>query len=186
MNSHQRRIKRRMEERAFGNHVCYSFTVTISRFSDADQEFLDRCKSLLSERASDPPYVHWVLNQHGDDLEGNYCPECVKAELARVKAEQGDVGEDDETRSIHEYPESEDDSSRHCETCGALLAYTLADPGGELYNFSDADARWDWNNPDDCYELDRLANCVYTDEQKRELIAVLKRGENPPPELTAN
>lgn len=146
--------------------------------------FIEACERELHIRATDPPYVHWILDQYGDDMEGEFCPECVEIELARVKAEQGDVT-DDETRSIYEYPESESDGCRHCETCGALLAYTLTDCGMQDGLAAFEDGGFDWNDPDDCFELERICMDVYTDEQRKRLVKVLKQGRNRPPEVKA-
>lgn len=155
-----------------------------TKIKNKDLLFIEACDRELHIRATDPPYVHWVLDKDADDMEGDFCPDCVAIEFARVKAEQGDV-EDDETRTIYEYPESESDGCRHCETCGALLRYTLTDYGmqEELAVFEEAG--FDWNNPDDCYHVEAVCDAVYTDEQRRRLVKILKHGRNRPPEMKA-
>lgn len=156
--------------------------------STEEYELLSLCESLLSKRESSPPYVHWVINKDGYDEEGDFCPECVIGELVRVVTEQGRVDEDDDdTRTIYEYPATEDDGCRHCETCGALLDYTLTNYGveNELDHFSDADSVWDWNDADACFELSRVINGAWTLQQHQKLLAVVVRGQNPPPELAA-
>lgn len=148
-------------------------------------EFLYIAVRELDRREASPPYRHWLLDKNGDDMVGDFCYACAKLELDRILAIDPLSDEDDERRVIHEYPETEDDGCRHCDTCGELLAYTLTNYGvtEELGNFEGAES-WDWNNAEDCYHLACIAHGIFENpEQTHALIKVLRKGKNRPATL---
>jgi len=138
-------------------------------------EFVSKCLSVLDEREAEPEADHWFCGE-GDDQGFSYCRDCI-----RVLRPGAALGED----YAYAYPEQEHDGACHCMNCGALLQYTLTDYGldEELTNFSDPEADWDWNSPQDCYYLARMGHALHTDEQYRLFMTILRKGQNPPPEI---
>lgn len=130
-------------------------------------------RSELSKRASDPEHPHWFCGE-GDDEGISYCYGC--AMQLRPSAQFGD----DLCGGYPGYAEA--DSPEMCEECGRLLSYTLTDYGvtEELAHFSECG--FDWNEPNHCFALARVANCVDRDnrEQVAQLLSVLKSGRNAP------
>ena len=81
----------------------------------------------------------------------------------------------------------EEDSCEHCEKCGKLLDYTLTDYGvsSELEHFAEeaGDYSFDWNEPQECYEMARVAHGLWTDEQKQLFVKAVEKSQNKPAEL---
>lgn len=141
-------------------------------------ELIDEAKRILDKRQSNPKMQYWFVGK-GDDQSISYCIDCVKQ--LRPGAVQG-------RDFAGAYPVCEEDGHVWCEECGCLLEYVLTNLGlvGEMECFADSDlpmTTWDWNKPDDCYEVARMAYALSTDEQRLKFLEVLKRGENCPAEI---
>lgn len=141
-------------------------------------EHLDALTGLLDQRAVDPDYEHFFYDdESGEEGEESYCAKCVKG----YQPGQWEAGE----HYVYSYPEVEHDYAVRCECCGSLLAYTLTDYGVdyELDGFSGG--IFDWNNPEHCFELARIAWGICDNKQQsRKLYRVLVKGANMP-ELAA-
>jgi len=141
--------------------------------TDRQENYLDICMALLDERQSRPDKTYWFCGENDDEGE-SLCYDCIHAVPRVPVSEYGD--------EICSGAYGESDGSEHCQECGKLLSYTLTDYGvnSEMRYFLDAESKWDWNSPDDCFELARIAHAVYTVAQKRDLIKVLRKGKNKP------
>ena len=135
-----------------------------SKLPSRHLQFLRTCEDELLRRMSNPPMEHWFCGDDDDEGE-SYCLDCIMA--IRPTAEPGED-------YLGAYPPGESDSVAICERCGALLQYTLTDYGlqEELAHFSETDSQWDWDNPDQCYEVQELCGSVYTDKQRVQLLVV--------------
>ena len=138
-------------------------------------EFISECEHVLNQREADPLIECWFCGE-GDDEGLSYCEACIHA--LRPNAEKGED-------YLRAYPPGESDGRVACEECSRLLQYTLTNYGLEEQLEYFKEDGWDWNNPQDCYELNRVVNGVCSDEDKRRLVQVLKRGLNPPDEIAA-
>lgn len=135
--------------------------------TNSDNQFMRECIALLEERSAKPNGLFWLIPHDDQD----YCGECIQ-----IKDPVREYGETyDGFWDGHE-----SDSSRFCTECGAVLSYSLTDYGvsNELEHFLESGL--DWDNPVDCYELDRVATEITTDEQRRKLIEVFKTARNQP------
>lgn len=130
---------------------------------------------LLDEREAKAEMPYWLM----EDTGASYCLDCIKKkkpdfDFHRDYGDFFDGGFD-----------QEEDGCSHCEDCGKLLEYSLTDYGvdEELEHFLDRDP-FDWNDPDDCFHIARIAQGVFTDAQKRNLYNILKTSINKPTEIT--
>lgn len=135
-------------------------------------EFLSACEHKLSQREKVPPPPYWFCND-GDDEGLSYCHDCIL--LLRPNA----VWLED-YRGGYAY---EEDGSEICENCHCLLDYTLTDYGvdNELDHFSEFP--FDWEHAQECFELNRVANGVFSEAQKQELFEIYKASINIPANL---
>lgn len=150
-----------------------------TKIKNRDILFWEACEQELSFRESDPPMERWFCNDgDGADYadEGfSYCLDCIMVLLPGAKSGDDYCGA---------YPAAEADSPARCERCGKLLRYCLTDFGfkEELAQFEEDG--WDWNRPDDCYEVYAVMGASpMTDDYRKRIIRVLKRGRNRPAEL---
>lgn len=128
-------------------------------------DFLWVATHMLNERAVFPENPYWLTATMQ-----TYCLACIVENFPHAQIE------DDYDGGFH----WESDDAVNCSKCGKTLAYTLTSEGvnAELDLWQD----WDWNNPEDCYALARIAGGIQTDQLER-LYAVVKVGKNPPTEL---
>lgn len=141
--------------------------------TDTQERYLNACVEILDQRSADVEPVCFFCGE-GDDESVSLCYDCIY-QVPRVPI---DAHSNDIARSAW----GESDSPERCEECGKLLSYTLTDYGvkEELGYFAESENAWDWNSPNDCFELARIAHAVWTVEQRRELIKVLRKGKNKP------
>lgn len=141
--------------------------------TEKQAEFLDAATSIIEKRATDPGYQYWMTGD-GQDESYSYCRECLFPEIGpRPESCSRGIGME------------ESDGVELCECCGVLLDYVLTDYGitDELFHFADTPESFDWNDPDQCYEVSRVANGVDDSDKKRLLIGILLKGQNFPAEL---
>jgi hypothetical protein len=140
--------------------------------------FVDLAVGILDKRQSENPQSAILLDHRGDEVDGWFCLDCVKKRRRKPVA-----GEN----FLYAGYIPEEDHSNHCERCGALLDYTLTDYGvdNELSHF--VENGFDWNHPQSCYELARVAHGMLKNDRRytRELFKVLRNGKNLPKELAA-
>lgn len=119
------------------------------------EDWLWKIRRFLDKREATPDRPFWFM----DDESDVYCYDCIQVLKPGAK-----MGED----YIGGLGNDEEDSPLHCERCGALLGYVLTDYGvdEELYHFIENPPNI--NDPDECYELARIAYGVFSDEQKRQ------------------
>lgn len=136
-------------------------------------ERISEIEHILMTRQSDPEPPHWLIDdgENGFDEGLSYCLECMKS-----IAPNGEWGE--EWGGGYCY---EEDGTCHCEKCGKLLQYSLTDYGVdvELENYAEYPPR-NLDDPDECYQLARIAMGVYTDEQKRRFLEIMRDVAIPP------
>lgn len=142
-----------------------------------EYEFLSLATDLLDQRATDPEYPYWRIDE---DEDSTYCLDCLKAQIGPSFDYSEDIGE----RFGGGYAAyGESDGSEVCQKCYKLLAYTLTDYGvaEELSHFTEYPDSFDWDNADQCYELARIAHGIWENvDQERALIAILLHGNNRP------
>lgn len=141
-------------------------------------EFLSEAIALLDERETQAEPHYWIVDGDDSDEYEDYCFDCVVKVMPQIWAEP------------HEHYRyghwDESDCCVLCEECGKLLKYTLTDYGvaNELEHF--VEYGFDWNNPNECAELARVAHGIYkNEEQWAKLFEVVTKGENFPDQLQA-
>lgn len=138
----------------------------------------DAYKEELSKRESAPEHPHWFCGEN-DDEGLTYCYGCTQELRPSVRFGIDLCGG---------YPGyAESDGSEHCEKCGRLLSYTLTDYGVKEQLGYFLESGFDWNNPNDCFELARVAYGIVTSNrvQVSQLLYVVKHGRNAPEIVTA-
>lgn len=133
-------------------------------------ELLSEAIRSLEEREASLEGVYWLCGD-SDDEGLSYCYECVISINPNAK-----IGDDFMGGGCYE-----SDSSEGCELCGKRLQYTLTDYGvaSELAHF--VENGFDWSDPIECYELARIANGIFKDDdQFLALLEVFITGENCP------
>lgn len=145
----------------------------LNKLTDIQERYLDACVETLDQRSADVEPVCFFCGE-GDDSSESLCYDCIH-QVPRVPV-------DAYSNDVARIAWHESDSPERCEECGKLLSYTLTDFGvnEELGYFLESDTTWYWNNPNDCFELARIGHAVWTVEQKRDLIKVLRKGQNRP------
>jgi hypothetical protein len=129
-------------------------------------ERLSELVNVLDERESQPDRPFWFVGDDADQSE-LYCYDCVMLEKPN-----GEYGEDYDGGFC-----CEEDGCEVCGSCSKLLQYTLTNYGvaQELAHF--VEYGFDWDSPDECYALARVAHGIYEDsEQSRQLYEVLITG----------
>jgi hypothetical protein len=138
-------------------------------------EFLDLIKDLLCERESTPEVGYWPANYQGE----NFCWDCIKAKYPHSLQYRLKVG------NIEGGAAPETDYRMFCEVCHKLLQYTLTDDGAGQELFYAAEDGFDWNRPDDCYEMARASYEVEPGtEHAAWLLEAVEKSRNKPAELT--
>lgn len=137
-----------------------------------DHEFLSEVIHLLDQREIEVERPFWFINSRYDESD-TFCWDCLH--LVMPKAE---LGEDFMGGGWDEH-----DAAECCIHCGKLLKYTLTDYGvdNELEHFMEVG--FDWNFPQECFELCRIAHGLYTDEQKLNFLMLIDFSFNAPSEL---
>lgn len=112
---------------------------------------------------------YW-LSGEDDDQGINYCRDCILRMNSDAK-----YGNDYDGGFIQE-----EDGVTLCEECGVLLNYTLCNVDQELGYFEEYG--WNWDNLNDCFELDAILGGIVRDdkERMRRFVKVARRGANPP------
>jgi hypothetical protein len=113
-------------------------------------EYINEVRHELDKREAQPKPLCWISDEEtGEDSDEDYCRECATGIIS---------GDDDKKVTGGMWHES--DGVRVCEKCGHLLSYTLTDYGvkSELSHF--LEAGWDWNNPSECFEINRVLGGV--------------------------
>jgi len=130
---------------------------------------LDEVKCFLDARESSPGPAYWRLSVHGDDVDGNFCHDCIQ-ELCP----NGEVGTDYSFYGCA----PEQDGSLQCDNCGRTLEYVLDDRGvdEELECYSEDTP--DLSNADTCFHLARIAHGAYTVDQKRAIVRIVERARH--------
>lgn len=147
------------------------------KLTDIQREWLDAATYILDQRETSAGYEHFFYDdESGEEGEESYCANCIKGYLPG----QWESGE----HYVYSYPEVEHDYAVRCECCNSLLAYTLTGYGVDYELDGFTGGIFDWNNPEHCYELARIAHGIYeSNEQSRLLYHVLRNGRNLPTEL---
>lgn len=136
---------------------------------------LHLCSLILSQREADVEAPYYPLDELDTDG-SDYCWDCIRELHPEwVYGQQFTGGQG--------YHES--DSAKRCENCGKLLTYTLTDYGirEELGYFEETS--FDWSSPTQCFEMARIVNGLFEDEQRDAALKLLLCGRNLPTELHA-
>lgn len=134
-------------------------------------EFNSQAIRLLDQREAELEMPFWFTEDEGP----TYCEDCIKVIMP-------------DAEWIEDYAGGycgESDSPEICERCGKLMQYTLTDYGveQELYHFEDG--KLDWDRPEDCYELARVAHGILKDDimMHKRLYDIFMASENKPTDL---
>lgn len=136
-------------------------------------ELLEQEIRLLDARESDPERPFWFIDygDNGVDESITYCYDC----LHEIKPD-ANIGEDFIGGGY-----SEHDSPERCSHCGKILQYVLTDYGVQQELIGFYEYGFDWSDPDECFELARVAHGIFKNETQSEtLLKILRAGAHHP------
>lgn len=134
-------------------------------------EFNSQAIHILDQREAQLELPYWFT----EDESPSYCELCIKA----IKPD---------AEWIEDYAggyNCESDGSVICEHCGKGLQYTLTDYGVEQEMSHFEHYALDWDNPNDCHDVARIAHGLLKDDDvmHKRLYDIFQASENKPEEL---